>query len=90
MIKGSLKRSIQVSRGLRQVDALSPFLFLIVMDVLSQLILMDVEGNMIEPFRLGLMRSPCLIFSLQLIQCCFVLAMRIPSWFFVGHAQLYN
>ena len=51
LINGTSKRSIQASRGLRQGDPLSPFQFLVVMDVLSKIILKGVEGNIIKAFR---------------------------------------
>lgn len=51
LINETSKWLIQASKGLRQGDPLSPFLFLLVVDVLSQLILKGVEGNITEPFR---------------------------------------
>lgn len=40
---------------LKQGDRLSPFLFLIVVDVFSWFIFKGVEGNMIDPFTVGRM-----------------------------------
>lgn len=53
LINGSSKGSIQASRGLKQGDPLSPFLFVLVVDVLSWMISKGVEGNIIEPFKIG-------------------------------------
>ena len=53
LINGAPKAAIQASRGLRQDDPLSPFLFLLVVDVQSRLISKGVEGNIIEPLKIG-------------------------------------
>lgn len=54
MINGTYKWSIQASRDLRQGHPLSPpFLFLVIGDGLSKIILKGVEGNIIEAFKVG-------------------------------------
>lgn len=50
LINGTLKWLIQATKGLRPGDPLSSFLFLLVVDVLSQIIYKVVEGNIIDPF----------------------------------------
>lgn len=52
-LKDLQRVDIQASKGLRQEDPLSLFLFSLVVDVLSWLILKGVEGNIIESFRIG-------------------------------------
>ncbi|RVW46994.1 hypothetical protein CK203_074421 [Vitis vinifera] len=42
---------VKASRGLRQGDPLSPFLFTIVADVLSRMLLKAEERNVLEGFR---------------------------------------
>lgn len=51
LIDGSPKWAIQDFRVLRQGDHLSPFLFLLMVDVLSRLISKGVEGIIIDPFK---------------------------------------
>ncbi|XP_065626375.1 uncharacterized protein LOC136066260 [Quercus suber] len=51
-INGKISKSIQPSRGLRQGDPLSPYLFLIVAEGLSALIKKSVEEGALEVFRL--------------------------------------
>ena len=53
LINGTPKGSIQASRCLIQGDPLSPFLFLLVVGVLSRMISKEVKGNIIEPFKIG-------------------------------------
>ncbi|TYJ96216.1 periodic tryptophan protein 1-like protein [Cucumis melo var. makuwa] len=49
---GAPKGSIQASRGLREGDPLSSFLFLLAVDVFSRMISKGVEGNIIELFKI--------------------------------------
>ena len=53
MFNGSPARFFRSSRGLRQGDPLSPYLFVIGMEVLSCLLKRAVEGNFIFGCRLG-------------------------------------
>ncbi|RVW96746.1 hypothetical protein CK203_026101 [Vitis vinifera] len=49
--KKGAKGWVKASRGLRQGDPLSPFLFTLVADVLSRMLLRAEERNMLEGFR---------------------------------------
>ncbi|RVW25091.1 hypothetical protein CK203_113760 [Vitis vinifera] len=49
----ALKGGVKASRGLRQGDPLSPFLFTLVADVLSRMLMRAEERNMMEGFRGG-------------------------------------
>ena len=53
LVTGSAKGWVKVSRGLRQGDPLSPFLFTLVADVLSKMLLREEERNSLEGFRVG-------------------------------------
>ena len=53
----------QTSRGLQQRDLLSPFLFSIVVDVLSGLMLRVEESGLLEGFNVG--RSEAIVSHLQ-------------------------
>ena len=57
LVNGSAKGWIKASRGLKQGDPLSPFLFILVADVLSRLLLRADERNMLEGFRVGRNRT---------------------------------
>ena len=53
MVNGSPTGFFQSSRGLRQGDPLSPYLFVIGMEGLSCLLKQAVEGNFIYGYKLG-------------------------------------
>ncbi|RVW39554.1 Transposon TX1 uncharacterized 149 kDa protein [Vitis vinifera] len=53
LVNGSAKGWVKASRGLRQGDPLSPFLFTLVADVLSRMLMRAEERNMMEGFRGG-------------------------------------
>ncbi|RVW92839.1 LINE-1 retrotransposable element ORF2 protein [Vitis vinifera] len=57
LVNGNAKGWIKASRGLRQGDPLSPFLFTIVADVLSRMLLRAEERNVFEGFRVGRNRT---------------------------------
>ncbi|KAJ9707046.1 hypothetical protein PVL29_002163 [Vitis rotundifolia] len=57
LVNGNAKRWVKTSRGLRQGDPLSPFLFTLVADVLSRFLLRAEERNMLEGFRVGRNRT---------------------------------
>ena len=53
LVNGNAKGWVKASRGLRQGDPLSPFLFTLVADVLSRMLLRAEERNLLEGFRVG-------------------------------------
>ena len=55
-MNGNAKRWVKASRGLRQGDPLSPFLFTLVADILSRM-LRAKERNLLEGFRVGRNRT---------------------------------
>ena len=57
LVNGNAKGWVKASRGLRQDDPLSPFLFTIVADVLSRMLLKAEERNVLEGFRVGRNRT---------------------------------
>ena len=56
-MNGNTKGWVKASRGLRQGDSLSPFLFTLVADVLSRMLLRAEERNLLEGFRVGRNRT---------------------------------
>ena len=50
LVNGNAKGWVKASRGLRQGDPLSPFLFTIVADVLSRLLMRMEERGLLEGF----------------------------------------
>ena len=57
LVNGNAKRWVKASRGLRQGDPLSTFLFTLVADVLSRMLLRADERNSLEGFRVGRNRT---------------------------------
>ena len=57
LVNGNNKGWVKASRGLRQGDPLSPFLFTLVPDVLSKMLLRAEERNLFEGFRVGRNRT---------------------------------
>ncbi|KAJ9693494.1 hypothetical protein PVL29_012324 [Vitis rotundifolia] len=53
LVNGNAKGWVKASRGLRQGDPLSPFLFTLVADVMSRMLLRAEERNLLEGFRVG-------------------------------------
>ena len=53
LVNGNAKEWVKASRGLRQGDPLSSFLFTIVADVLSRMMLKAEEKSVLEGFRVG-------------------------------------
>ena len=53
LVNGSAKGWVKASRGLRQGDPLSPFLFTLVADVLSKMLLRAEERNLCGGFQGG-------------------------------------
>ena len=63
LVNGNAKEWVKASRGLRQGDPLSPFLFTLVADVLSRMLLKTEERNLLEGFKVG--RNRTRVFHLQ-------------------------
>ena len=63
LVNGIVKGWVKASRGLRQGDPLSPFLFTIIADVLSRMLLKAEERSLLEDFRVG--RNRCRVSHLQ-------------------------
>ena len=57
LVNGNAKGWVKAYRGLRQGDPLSPFLFTIVANVLSRMILRAKERSLLEGFRVGKNRT---------------------------------
>ncbi|KAJ9688894.1 hypothetical protein PVL29_014511 [Vitis rotundifolia] len=57
LVNGNVKGWVKASRGLRQGDPLSPFLFTLVADVLSRMLLRAEERNLLGGFRVGKNRT---------------------------------
>ncbi|XP_025656413.1 uncharacterized mitochondrial protein AtMg01250-like [Arachis hypogaea] len=53
MVNGSPSKPFKMERGLRQGDPLSPFLFVLVMDVLNRMIGEAVRNGRISPLLVG-------------------------------------
>ena len=53
LVNGNAKGWVKASRGLRQGDPLSPFLFTIVADMLSRMLFKTEERSVLEGFRVG-------------------------------------
>ncbi|RVX15029.1 LINE-1 retrotransposable element ORF2 protein [Vitis vinifera] len=53
LVNGNAKGWVKASRSLRQGDPLSPFLFTLVADILSRMLLRAEERNLLEGFRVG-------------------------------------
>ncbi|RVW83327.1 LINE-1 retrotransposable element ORF2 protein [Vitis vinifera] len=63
LVNGNAKGWVKASRGLRQGDPLSHFLFTIVVDVLSRMLLKADERSLLEGFRVG--KNGCRVSHLQ-------------------------
>ena len=57
LVNGSAKGWIKASKGLRQGDPLSPFLFTLVVDFLSRMIFRAEERGLAEGFLVGRYRT---------------------------------
>ena len=57
LVNGNAKGWVKATRGLREGDPLSPFLFTIVADVLSRMLLRAEERSMLEGFSVGRNRT---------------------------------
>ncbi|RVW99807.1 LINE-1 retrotransposable element ORF2 protein [Vitis vinifera] len=63
LVNGNAKGWVKASKGLRQGDPLSPFLFTIVANMLSRMLLKAEERSLLEGFRVG--RNRCRVSHLQ-------------------------
>ena len=53
LVNGNAKGWVKASRSLRQGDPLSPFLFTLVADILSRVLVRAEERNLLEGFKVG-------------------------------------
>ena len=53
LVNGSLTGFFGSSRGLRHGDSLSPFLYLLIMEVLSRILKKSEDGGLIQDFHVG-------------------------------------
>ena len=67
LVNGNAKGWVKASKSLRQGNRLSPFLFTIVADVLSRMLLKVEERSLLEGFRVGRIDVRCLICNLHTI-----------------------
>ena len=72
LVNGNVKGWVKTSRGLRQGDPLSPFLFTLVADVLSRMLLRVEERNSLEGFKVGRNSTKMSICNLQMIPFSFL------------------
>ena len=85
------------TRGLRQSDLLSPYLFLLVMEILSQQLFKARSKGFIEGFKVGSsggVRRICSIFYLLIITFLFCKAnseqLRYLSWVFLWFEAIFG
>ena len=76
LVNGNVKGWVKTSIGLRQGDPLSPFLFTLVADVLSRMLLRVEERNSLEGFKVGRNSTKMSICNLQMIPFSFLTLVR--------------
>ena len=69
LVNGNTKEWVKAFKGLRQDDPLFPFLFTLVADVLSRMLLRAKERNLLEGFRVGRNRTRKKICRLLKVFC---------------------
>ena len=76
LINGVSAGFFRSTRGLRQGDPLTPYLFVLGMDILSRLVNKAMEGNFLSRCKIGGVREEEELeghtFSMQMITCCSV------------------
>ena len=76
LVNGNAKGWVKASRGSRQGDSLSPFLFTLVANVLSRMLLRADERNSLEGFKVGRNSTKMSICNLQMIPFSFLTLVR--------------
>jgi hypothetical protein len=80
LVNGSPAGFFNSSRGIRQGDPLSPFLFVIVMEAFSRMVKASIDHGIFLAFPWGLGGESKSIFRI----CC----LRMIHWFFVGLLEI--